>query len=144
MAVYYNDSDPAACAWLRDLIAAGHLPAGEVDERSILDVDPSPRLQVSLPGEAVLVDGEPRSVPMQRFRLLIMLIDAWEKGLPLRGGMIEEAFSGRSAADLVRELRSDLAKGSVDSRAIHGWVQTVRSPAAYRLALARTEIEVIR
>lgn len=106
--------------------------------------NPSPRLQVSLPGEAVLVDGEPRSVPMQRFRLLIMLIDAWEKGLPLRGGMIEEAFSGRSAADLVRELRSDLAKGSVDSRAIHGWVQTVRSPAAYRLALARTEVEVIR
>ena len=41
MAVYYNDSDPAACAWLRDLIAAGHLPAGEVDERSILDVEPS-------------------------------------------------------------------------------------------------------
>lgn len=41
MAVYYNDSDPAAWAWLRDLIAAGHLPAGEVDERSILDVEPS-------------------------------------------------------------------------------------------------------
>jgi DNA (cytosine-5)-methyltransferase 1 len=40
MAVYYNDSDPAACAWLRELIAAGHLPAGEVDERSILDVAP--------------------------------------------------------------------------------------------------------
>lgn len=41
MAVYYNDSDPAACAWLRELIAAGQLPAGEVDERSILDVEPS-------------------------------------------------------------------------------------------------------
>jgi DNA (cytosine-5)-methyltransferase 1 len=40
MAVYYNDSDPAACAWLRELIAAGQLPAGEVDERSILDVVP--------------------------------------------------------------------------------------------------------
>lgn len=40
MAVYYNDSDPAACAWLRELIAAGHLPAGAVDERSILDVAP--------------------------------------------------------------------------------------------------------
>lgn len=41
MAVYYNDSDPAACAWLRELIAVGQLPAGEVDERSILDVEPS-------------------------------------------------------------------------------------------------------
>ena len=41
MAVYYNDADPAACAWLRELIAAGHLPAGEVDERSILEVEPT-------------------------------------------------------------------------------------------------------
>ena len=40
MAVYYNDADPAACAWLRELIAAGQLPAGEVDARSILDVEP--------------------------------------------------------------------------------------------------------
>ena len=41
MAVYYNDADPAACAWLRELIAAGLLPTGEVDARSILEVDPS-------------------------------------------------------------------------------------------------------
>ncbi|WBU58024.1 DNA cytosine methyltransferase [Paracoccus sediminicola] len=41
MAVYYNAVDPAACAWLRELIAAGHLPAGEVDERSILEVEPA-------------------------------------------------------------------------------------------------------
>ncbi len=40
MAVYYNDADPAACAWLRELIAAGLLPAGDVDERSILEVAP--------------------------------------------------------------------------------------------------------
>lgn len=41
MAVYYNDADPAACAWLRELIAAGHLPSGEVDARSILEVEPA-------------------------------------------------------------------------------------------------------
>ena len=40
MAVYYNDADPAACAWLRELTAAGLLPAGEVDGRSILEVEP--------------------------------------------------------------------------------------------------------
>jgi DNA (cytosine-5)-methyltransferase 1 len=40
-AVYYNDHDPQACAWLRALIAAGQIPAGDVDERSILDVAPS-------------------------------------------------------------------------------------------------------
>ncbi|MBW6496103.1 MAG: DNA cytosine methyltransferase [Burkholderiaceae bacterium] len=41
MAAYYNDSDPVACTWLRELIAAGHLPNGEVDQRSILEVAPS-------------------------------------------------------------------------------------------------------
>ena len=40
MAVYYNESDPVACAWLRELIDARHLPDGVVDERSILDVEP--------------------------------------------------------------------------------------------------------
>ena len=41
MAVYYNDADPAACTWLRELIAFGLLLAGDVDERSNLDVEPS-------------------------------------------------------------------------------------------------------
>lgn len=31
----YNEFDPKAAAWLRELIAQGHLPAGTVDERSI-------------------------------------------------------------------------------------------------------------
>jgi len=35
---YYNEIDPYAAAWLRNLIAAGHIAAGEVDERSIEDV----------------------------------------------------------------------------------------------------------
>jgi hypothetical protein len=38
---YYNEFDPYAAAWLRNLIAAGHLPAGDVDERSIADVSPA-------------------------------------------------------------------------------------------------------
>lgn len=38
MSVYYNDNDPYCAQWLRNLIAAGHLPAGEVDERPIQSV----------------------------------------------------------------------------------------------------------
>lgn len=34
----YNDFDPGAAAWLRELIAGGHIPPGTVDDRSILDV----------------------------------------------------------------------------------------------------------
>lgn len=40
MAAYYNEHDPGAAAWLRNLIAAGHIAAGDVDERSIADVQP--------------------------------------------------------------------------------------------------------
>jgi len=37
---YYNEIDPVAAAWLRQLIALGLIPAGDVDERSIKDVMP--------------------------------------------------------------------------------------------------------
>ena len=40
MKVYYNEWDAKAAAWLRELIRQGLLPDGDVDERSILDVDP--------------------------------------------------------------------------------------------------------
>ncbi len=35
---YYNEFDPKAAAWLRELIKRGLIMEGEVDERSILDV----------------------------------------------------------------------------------------------------------
>ena len=38
---YYNEYDKSAAAWLRELITQKLIPAGEVDERSILDVHPS-------------------------------------------------------------------------------------------------------
>jgi len=37
---YYNEIDPFAAQWLRNLIAAGHIAPGDVDERSIVDVRP--------------------------------------------------------------------------------------------------------
>ncbi|MFW5408111.1 DNA cytosine methyltransferase [Pectobacterium brasiliense] len=37
---YYNEIDPFAAQWLRNLIAAGHIAPGDVDERSIEDVAP--------------------------------------------------------------------------------------------------------
>jgi DNA (cytosine-5)-methyltransferase 1 len=38
MPTYYNEIDHAAAEWLRVLIAGGLIPAGTVDERSIVDV----------------------------------------------------------------------------------------------------------
>lgn len=38
MNAYYNEIDPFAAQWLRELIKAGHIAPGEVDTRSIEDV----------------------------------------------------------------------------------------------------------
>ena len=40
MSAYYNEIDPYAAQWLRNLIEAGHIAPGIVDERSIEDVTP--------------------------------------------------------------------------------------------------------
>ena len=39
--VYYNEFDPYAAQWLRNLIDAGHIAKGDVDTRSIKDVNAS-------------------------------------------------------------------------------------------------------
>ncbi|MDX0262421.1 DNA cytosine methyltransferase [Sinorhizobium meliloti] len=38
MPAYYNEFDPYAAQWLRNLISAGHIAPGDVDERSIEEV----------------------------------------------------------------------------------------------------------
>ncbi len=38
MPAYYNEIDPYAAQWLRNLIKAGHIVPGDVDERSVVDV----------------------------------------------------------------------------------------------------------
>lgn len=40
MTAYYNEIDPYAAEWLRNLIKAGYIADGEVDTRSIVDVQP--------------------------------------------------------------------------------------------------------
>jgi DNA (cytosine-5)-methyltransferase 1 len=37
MAAYYNENDAFAAAWLKNLIAAGHLPAGAVFIEAVMD-----------------------------------------------------------------------------------------------------------
>ena len=41
MTAWYNDTDPYVAQWLRNLIDAGHIAPGVVDERSIEDVRPA-------------------------------------------------------------------------------------------------------
>lgn len=47
MTAYYNEYDPFAAQWLRNLIKSGLIAPGDVDERSIEDVKPSDLLGYS-------------------------------------------------------------------------------------------------
>ena len=47
MTAYYNEIDPFPAQWLRNLIAAGHIAEGDVDERDIRDVQPDDLLGYS-------------------------------------------------------------------------------------------------
>lgn len=38
---YYNEIDPFAAQWIRNLMAEGWITKGDVDERSIEDVQPN-------------------------------------------------------------------------------------------------------
>lgn len=41
VSAFYNERDPFAAAWLRELMAAGHIAPGVVDERPIQEVTPA-------------------------------------------------------------------------------------------------------
>ena len=41
MTAYYNEIDPFCCQWLRNLVAAGLIAPGDVDERDIRDIHPT-------------------------------------------------------------------------------------------------------
>ena len=45
---YYNEFDPKAAAWIRQLIKNGMITDGVVDERSIIDVEPDVVLRQTL------------------------------------------------------------------------------------------------
>src|SRR5690606_11147432 len=40
MRVYYNEIDGYACSWISNLMDAGHIAPGRIDDRSIVDVSP--------------------------------------------------------------------------------------------------------
>ncbi len=133
---YYNEIDPGAAAWLRELIADGQIPAGEVDERSIWDVRPgdlrgftqchffagiggwAPALKLAgIPGDREVWTG---SCPCQPF-------SSAGKG----SGVTDERHLWPAWFHLIRECRPDLIFGEQVSAAIgHGWLDLVQDDLA--------------
>ena len=74
---YYNEIDPYAAEWLRNLIAAGHIAYGVVDEHSIVDVDPEYLARFT---QCHCIDGKSRPVEPGTFPLA--------HGVPGRVGLL--------------------------------------------------------
>ena len=131
MAAYYNEIDPFAAQWLRNLIAAGHIAPGEVDERSIADVRPDDlrgftqcHFFAGIAGwsYALRLAGWPDDRPV------------WTGSCPCQGfslagkqkGFADERHLWPEWFRLIRECRPDTIFGEQVQSAIgHGWLDLV-------------------
>ncbi|MGE0252965.1 MAG: hypothetical protein AB7N54_00090 [Alphaproteobacteria bacterium] len=110
---------------------------GVVVDLASLDPQPAavPRLIIQRSALRITLDGTERQVPRQPFNLLFLLAEALFAGKPaVTVPEIEKKFSGRRAADLVRDLRSHMGN--------RGLIRSQKSPSAYFLTLARHEVEL--
>jgi len=128
---YYNEFDPFAAAWLRNLIAAGLIPAGDVDTRSITEVKPDDirkytqcHFFAGIGGwsEALRLAGWPADRPV------------WTGSCPCQPFSSAGAQKGKTDErhlwpiwfNLIRECRPATIFGEQVSSAIaHGWLDDV-------------------
>lgn len=132
-AVYYNEHDKSAAEWLRSLIAAELIPAGEVDERSIEDVRPSElrgftqcHFFAGIAGWAHALDLAmwPRNLAVWTGSCPCQSFSAAGKGL----GFADQRHLWPAWFHLIRECRPAVVFGEQVSAAIrHGWLDLVSS-----------------
>lgn len=132
MAAYYNEFDKYAAQWLRNLIAAGHIAPGDVDERSISDVRPSELVGYTQCHFFAGIGGWS----------LALRLAGWPDDRPVWTGScpcqpFSVAGAGHGVADerhlwphwfhLVRALRPRTVFGEqVDAAIAHGWLDAVQ------------------
>lgn len=128
---YYNEFDPQAAQWLRNLIAAGLIPPGDVDERSIEDVTPNELRKYTQCHFFAGIGGWP----------LALALAGWPSDRPVWTGSCPcQPFSAAGRGDgfadqrhlwpawfhLVRECRPGVIFGEQVASAIgHGWLDLV-------------------
>lgn len=128
---YYNDSDPKICAWAKELIKEGLVPDGEVDCRSISDVQPEDLVGFTQCHFFCGILGWPYALRLA----------GWPDDRPVWTGSCpcqpySNAGKGEGDKDprnlwpemfrLVRECRPDIVFGEqVESAIRHGWLDGI-------------------
>lgn len=129
---YYNEIDPYAAQWLRNLIAGGHIAQGEVDERSIHEVQPQDIIEFLQCHFFAGIGGWS----------LALRIAGWPDDKPVWSGSapcqpFSVAGKGEGASDerhlwpeffrLIRECKPRVIFGEQVEAAInHGWLDLVQ------------------
>ena len=130
---YYNEFDPYAAQWLRNLVAAGHIPNGEVDSRSITDVKASDltgfvqcHFFAGLGGwsRALSLAGWPADRPVWTGSCPCQPFSAAGAG----NGVTDERHLWPIWFELIRQCRPDVVFGEQVEAAInHGWLDLVQA-----------------
>ena len=128
---YYNEFDPQAAQWLRNLIAAGLIPAGDVDERSIEDVIPNDlrgytqcHFFAGIAGWSLALDlaGWPRDRPVWTGSCPCQPFSSAGKG----NGFADQRHLWPAWLHLIRQCKPGAVFGEQVASAIrHGWLDLV-------------------
>ena len=130
---YYNEFDPYAAQWLRNLIDAGHIAPGIVDERSITDVKPADLegytqchffAGIGVWSHALRQSGWPDSRPVWTGSCPCQPFSAAGNG----GGVTDERHLWPVWFNLIRKCRPGVIFGEqVESAINHGWLDLVQT-----------------
>lgn len=110
----------------------------------------APRLAISRSAKSVTLDGNPKSLPEQSFKLLVLLAEQAVKSPAIvENRRIEDHLWGANVHKItsevrepVRALRDALATGSADPKSVRALIENRRNPNGYRLALAPDAIQL--
>ena len=131
MVNYYNEIDSYAAQWLRNLIQAGHIAPGIVDERSITDVKPADLAGytqchffagIGVWSHALRQSGWPDSRPVWTGSCPCQPFSAAGNG----GGVTDKRHLWPVWFNLIRECRPPVVFGEQVAAAIgYGWLDLV-------------------
>jgi DNA (cytosine-5)-methyltransferase 1 len=130
---YYNEIDPYAAEWLRNLIKAGHIAPGFVDERSIEDVTPSELMGytqchffagIGVWSHALRSAGWPDSRPVWTGSCPCQPFSSAGKG----DGFADERHLWPAFNHLIAECRPPVVIGEqVAAKAVEPWIDLVHA-----------------